>query len=279
MKKLISLIFILFLSFLIFLSPSFFKKNSPISLPTKLTINREDGKIFTPPPLRIEKREKELPLSEEGIILLTNREREKNGLLPMRENNLLKESATLKVEDMFQNQYFAHTSPDGTEVSDLLKRVGYEYILAGENLAMGIFEGDEDLVKAWMASEGHRANILNPKYQEIGVAVKKGYFQGKEVWLAVQHFAKPLSSCPQPDESLKQKIEENEKILKSWAEILNSLKREIENSNKFSRKELKSKIEKYNRLVEKYNDLLEETEKLIEDYNQKVKIFNQCLLE
>jgi uncharacterized protein YkwD len=93
---------------------------------------------------------------------------------------------------MFENQYFAHESPTGEKVSDLAKKFGYDFLLIGENLAMGNFSSDEDLVLAWMESPGHRENILNEKYQEIGVAVKKGIFEGKEVWIAVQHFGLPF---------------------------------------------------------------------------------------
>jgi uncharacterized protein YkwD len=52
----------------------------------------------------------------------------------------------------------------------LAKKVNYEYVVVGENLAEGDFTSDADLVKGWMDSPGHRANILNTKYEEIGIA-------------------------------------------------------------------------------------------------------------
>ena len=54
-----------------------------------------------------------------------------------------------------------------------------------------------------MASPGHRANILNSRFIDIGVAVKEGEYQGKETWLAVQEFGEPLSDCPSPSTDLR----------------------------------------------------------------------------
>ena len=62
---------------------------------------------------------------------------------------------------------------------------------------------------AWMNSPGHRANILNPHFQEIGVAVGKGMYEGHETWIAVQSFGMPLSACPASDANLKIKIDAN----------------------------------------------------------------------
>jgi len=233
-----------------------------------------ETQVFTPPPLKVE-RKKEGFLTQKGIIEWTNYFREKYNLKPLKENALLDESAKLKLDDMFEKQYFAHVSPEGIELKDLMKNVGYEFIVIGENLAMGNFENDKELVEAWMGSQGHRENILNERFEEIGVAVKKGIFEGKEVWIAVQHFGKPLSSCPLPDENLKKKIEENEEKLKEIEKELSLLKEEIEKTRpKWVARE---KIKEYNELVEDYNLILKETQDLISKYNQQVKIFNQCI--
>lgn len=218
-------------------------------------------------------------LTKEGIVKYTNLQREKFGLLPLKPNRILEESARLKLEDMFKNQYFAHTSPEGFELKDFAQKAGYDYILIGENLAMGHFKNDEDLVLAWMGSPGHRENILNEKYQEIGVAVKEGIFQGKKIWIAVQHFGKPISACPEPDKTLKLKIEKNEKILDSLAKKIQTLKEEIEGTNITEIKDLRRKIGDYNSLVTEYNELLFQTKNLISIYNNQVKIFNECASE
>jgi len=123
----------------------------------------------------------------------------------------------LQLDDIFEKQYFAHISPEGLGPSDLAEKSGYEYIMIAENLALGNFKDDNTLVNAWMDSPGHRANILNNRYTEIGVAVGKGFFSesnennkeeiATEVWIAVQEFGLPLSSCPKPEESLLNTIE------------------------------------------------------------------------
>jgi len=233
---------------------------------------------IAPPPLKVIKEEKpQVVLSEKGIIEWTNKQREKYGLAPLKENPLLDETALAKVEDMFENQYFAHESPSGEGVSNLAKKFGYDFLLIGENLAMGNFSSDEDLVLAWMESPGHRENILNEKYQEIGVAVKKGIFEGKEVWIAVQHFGLPSSFCPKPNLSLKDKIEENEKQLSEIEKELLVLQSEIKKFKRWQREEISQKINQYNELVLKYNNLVEETKNLIDQYNFQVSLFNQCL--
>jgi uncharacterized protein YkwD len=151
-------------------------------------------KVNTPGPLKIlekyskpnEDTNSEINIS--NIIKLTNAERVKNGNLPMLIENIdLDQSAKEKTEDMFKKQYFEHISPDNKGVGDLAKENGYDYITIGENLALGDFGNEVGVIEAWMNSAGHRANILNEKYSEIGVYSKKGIFKDKEVWIIVQH--------------------------------------------------------------------------------------------
>lgn len=233
-------------------------------------LTESDKKIFLPSPLVSDKDTKDSYLSKKGIIEFTNAQRQKYGLPPLKGNSQLDSSAEVKVEDMFVNQYFEHESPAGLNVSDLADSAGYKFILLGENLAMGNFEDDEALIQAWMNSEGHRENILNPSFTEIGVFVLRGTFKGKSVWMAVQHFALPLSACPKANESIKSKIEENEKQIVEIEQTLNSMK-----DNLKTRRDVKE----YNDLVLKHNALVDVEKALIEEYNQQVRIFNQCLTE
>jgi uncharacterized protein YkwD len=284
MKKISRFLFFI----LIFVLTLFLLKNLFFSLPeinrnlkeTEKEISkteiRVEPQVFTPPPLKVET-QKEGFLTKEGIIEWTNEERRKRGISPLKENELLNQSAQLKLEDMFENQYFAHTSPKGTSLGDLSLKVGYEFIVMGENLAMGNFGSDKELVKAWMESEGHRENILNEKFEEIGVAVKRGIFEGKETWMAVCHFGKPLSACPLPNENLKKEIEENEKKLKEIEKELLSLEKEIERTK--PRWKAKEKIKQYNDLVNQYNSILEKTQNLILEYNNQVQSFNECVAQ
>jgi uncharacterized protein YkwD len=236
-------------------------------------VQKPKKQVLTPKPLIKVEKEKvfEGILTKEGIISQTNAQREKFGLPPLKESEILNLSAKMKLEDMFEKQYFSHDSPTGETLEDLMKKVNYEYIVVGENLAMGNFESDKEVVEGWMQSPGHRENILNPRYQEIGVAAKEGIFQGKKVWIAVQHFGKPLSVCKKPSEEMRSQIEKNIAQLKEMEEKLKSLKEEAEKTKD------PQKIQEYNLLVSDYNSLLKETFSKIEKYNFDVRKFNECI--
>ena len=107
---------------------------------------------------------------------------------------------------------------------------------------------------------------------------KKGIFERKEVWIAVQHFGPPSSVCPKPNLALKEKIEENEKQILELPKELLTLRSEIKTLRGWQREEILQKIDQYNQLVLKYNSLIEETKSLIDQYNFQVNSFNQCLL-
>jgi hypothetical protein len=205
-------------------------------------------------------------------------QRQENGNLPtLKENVELDQAASAKANDMFLNQYFEHISPFGVGVSDLAENSGYEYIMIGENLALGNFKDDAVLVQAWMDSPGHRANILNERYTDIGVSVIKGMFEGETTWLAVQHFGLPLSACDGPQETLKAKIGLNQADTQELKNSLIVLKEEIEGMNpRRQREEYNAKVEEYNNLVSQYNNLIAETKGLTETYNVQVSAFNEC---
>lgn len=233
--------------------------------------------IFAPPPLRSETENPQSFLTKDGVIKWTNNQRVKYGLPPLTENQKLDEMAKAKVEDMFLEQYFAHQSPTGTGVGDLAKTFGYNFIVIGENLALGGYKDDEALVQAWMDSTGHRENILNNRYQEIGVSVEKGTYEGITTWLAVQHFGLPLASCPSPDEKTKSQIENNQATIDNLKETLNALQNEIMDMKPKRGPSYNQKIEEYNNLVSQFNILIEETKSLILEYNIEVNKFNECV--
>ena len=125
-----------------------------------------------------------------AVLRLTNEARKKEGLSELRQNEALSQAALAKAKDMFKNDYFAHTSPEGVTPWHWIKRSGYSYTLAGENLAIN-YDTASAQQKAWMKSPTHRANILHKDYQEMGVAVVEGKIDGKEARVTVQVFAKP----------------------------------------------------------------------------------------
>ena len=111
-------------------------------------------------------------ISPGDVIALANTSREKAGLTPLSANRALTEAAQAKANDMLKNDYFAHTSPTGVDPWYWIKKEGYQYKAAGENLAIN-FTSAKEQHSAWMNSSSHRDNILNGRYQEIGVAVVK----------------------------------------------------------------------------------------------------------
>jgi len=126
------------------------------------------------------------------VVTLTNNERQALAEPPLSRNQILDRAATLKAEDMAANGYFAHNSPDGVTPWHWFQEVGYVYAHAGENLAVYFSDSDE-VVKAWMNSPTHRANIVNATYQEIGIGTSKGRYQGHDTVFVVQLFGTPAA--------------------------------------------------------------------------------------
>ena len=104
----------------------------------------------------------------EQVVDLTNIERAKEGLQPLKLNDRLLDAAQDHSNDMARNDFFNHTGADGLTVGDRVRASGYQYSTAGENIAAGQTTAAQ-VVEGWMNSPGHRANILNPNYTEIGV--------------------------------------------------------------------------------------------------------------
>lgn len=137
-------------------------------------------------------------ITSQQVYNLTNLERQKNGLSPLHYNSILSESAVKKAQDMFANNYWSHTSPLGKTPWDFFKEVNYEYTTAGENLARDFYD-NESVVKAWMKSPTHKANIVNEKYQEIGIGVVEGVLNGVKTTLVIQHFGAPKNQIVSTD--------------------------------------------------------------------------------
>lgn len=232
--------------------------------------------ISAPAPLRIfEEPSTEVALTRAGVVQWTNAERVKFGLPPLQKNAELDAAAEIRLKDMFANQYFAHESPSGKDAEYAAGASGYEFIALGENLALGIFEGDQDVVTAWMNSPGHRANILNDNFEEIGVAVGRGVFEKSQTWIAVQVFGRPASSCPEALGALKVEIDARQAELKNLQQELTTLKTELENMPRG--KERNEKIDAYNILVNQYNALFGEIKPLIIEYNEQANAYNACI--
>lgn len=121
------------------------------------------------------------------IFNLTNESRKQNNLGQLSLNSKLSSAASAKANDMLAKQYFAHNTPDGKTPWDFIKKTGYTYLIAGENLAVDFVEA-ESVNGAWMNSPGHRANILNADFEEIGIGIAQGEYQGHNSIFVVQMF-------------------------------------------------------------------------------------------
>ena len=114
---------------------------------------------------------------EAEVVRLVNQERAKKGLKPLTHNWELSRVARYKSEDMKKNNYFSHTSATYGTPFEMIKSFGISYRTAGENIAKG-YAAPKAVVDGWMNSSGHRANILNSSFTEIGV----GYVSGGNYW-------------------------------------------------------------------------------------------------
>ena len=114
---------------------------------------------------------------ENEVIRLVNEIRVKNGLSALNTNWELSRIARYKSQDMVSNRYFSHTSPTYGSPFQMIKSFGLAYQSAGENIAYGQTT-PQAVVNAWMNSSGHRANILNSSYKQIGV----GYVANGHYW-------------------------------------------------------------------------------------------------
>ncbi len=211
-----------------------------------------------------------------NIIYYTNENRKQNNLPNLFENSKLNSSAQVKAADMLNGQYFEHSSPEGVSVGDLVDDASYKYIMVGENLAMGGFKTSKDVVDAWMASVGHRENILNSRYVDIGIGIVYGNYQGDNVWLLVQHFARPIELCPSIDQSLEEKINTDQETLSNLEKDIEAQNTKVEETNKWS-SDYQGEVEAYNDLVSQYNALLEIVKENIDTYNATVQAFNACI--
>lgn len=109
----------------------------------------------------------------EAVLNLVNQERSKAGLKPLKMSEELRSIANLKAKDMAENNYFDHNSPTYGSPFQMLQNFGVHYSAAGENIAAGQ-RSPEEVMNSWLNSSGHRANILNKNFTELGV----GYYEG-----------------------------------------------------------------------------------------------------
>lgn len=247
---------------------------SKTETPVNFSINNPTPDVYVP---ELSANAADLNIGQ--IISFTNKERKNNdsSLVNLKENNLLKNIAAIRVKDMFNYQYFEHNSPMGDNASKEAAKNGYTYITIGENIALGNFPGSSGLVTAWMNSPGHRANILNKNYTEIGVYAMQGTYKNQNVWIAAQIFGKPMAGCTSPDAVLKDNIAKYKVSADSILNNINNIDAELKTMSSLDTETYNSKVAERNTLAGLYNNLASEIKTSVAEYNSEVSIYNACI--
>lgn len=146
------------------------------------------------------------------IVQLINVERREAGLNELVVSDALARAAQQKARDMLEQDYFAHISPSGVTPWFWMSKEGYEYKVAGENLAIDFVQA-EDVIDAWMASPTHKENIVHADYVETGVAAATGEFQGGTSTIVVQMFGLPPGYVQSSQVTISEITEEEEKAV------------------------------------------------------------------
>ena len=142
---------------------------TPTEIPTSIAT------IMAPTPTLLRENPTVAPTVTPDILLIIdqvvaeiNRSRPDNQCLPVTINPILTLAAQTHSQDMAENEYFSHTGSDGSSPWDRLERVGYEYSVAAENIAVA-YATPEEVVVGWLESPGHRENMVNCDFQEVGI--------------------------------------------------------------------------------------------------------------
>lgn len=155
------------------------KENEPVVVDEKTPkLVPVESVIAEEKPLLIPRRTSD-KITEENVWIMINEKRVEHGVDPIPRNSTLDEVASEKTNDMVEHEYLSHVDPEGQKIYKSILDHGYRYRLAGENLAVSYVSLTE-LVDAWMSSEKHRENILNPRFEEIGIGVSSGDWRGYE---------------------------------------------------------------------------------------------------
>jgi uncharacterized protein YkwD len=146
------------------------------------------------------------PITAESVLAEMNRVRTEAGLGPFRADFRLRLAAEDRMSDMIELAYWSHESPDGQSPFVFVPLRGYRHAKLGENLASG-FETAEVLVASWMESKGHRENLLEPDFVDVGIAIIDGSTIRRSAGRSVvvifgrEMVAEPLRRPASPDRS------------------------------------------------------------------------------
>lgn len=148
------------------------KPNNTPSNPNTTPEQKPDSTPSNPSTAPEQKPSTDFSSYQQQVLDLVNAERAKRGISALTLDSSLSSVATKKSQDMIDKNYFDHTSPTYGSPFDMMKQFGISYRTAGENIAKGQ-KTPQEVVAAWMNSEGHRKNILNPNFTNLGVGIAK----------------------------------------------------------------------------------------------------------
>ncbi|WP_129311067.1 sigma-70 family RNA polymerase sigma factor [Streptomyces sp. L2] len=160
-------------------SPSASKSKKPTPSKSPRTARKKHTATPTPTPRRTRTPVAAPPAQSapsdtvSQVVALVNKERATAGCGPVTENAQLEKAAQGHSDDMAARNFFDHTNPDGADPGQRITAAGYRWSTYGENIAMGQ-QTPQAVMDAWMNSPGHRANILNCSFKDIGVGVHRG---------------------------------------------------------------------------------------------------------
>lgn len=205
-----------------------------------------------------ENKQNEFNGTTDALITLINKERFDRELEPLKKNSLLMMSAKFKAEDMVKNKYFEHVSGKGIQPWFFAEKVGYRYETFGENIAEDYFSVNS-VHKAFMDSKGHRSNILNKEFRDVGIAILPIKTGDKQQFVAVEHFGSYLRDIHLGDVKCGEKNRQRCKIQKKKKkELLKMIKEQKKNIKEMIKEKNNAQV----KIVEKDN-----SEKLLKDLN------------
>ncbi len=140
--------------------------------------------------------EKSQTLSAQILIDYSNAERVSRSVPHLSTNEDLAAAASAKAHDMAERGYFSHNTPEGESPWKWVREEGYSFTRVGENIAVG-YANEYKVIEGWLNSPGHRENLLNEKFTDIGIGIALGTYKGREATYVVQFFG---SSTRVPEE-------------------------------------------------------------------------------
>lgn len=133
-------------------------------------------------------------VSGDGLLHQTNQQRRAAGVDPLREDARLTAAARDKARHMLDRGYWSHYGPDGRTPWSFIRRAGYEYRHAGENLAKE-FQTSQGVMSGWLDSPEHRENLLGARYRDVGIATAEGDLNGEKTTVVVALYAAPRNAA------------------------------------------------------------------------------------